>query len=274
MKYADLHIHSSFSDGCLSPEEIVKEAKDKGIEYISITDHDTILSQYIIKQNIHGIKIIPGVEFSSEYKGTEIHILGYYIDIENESLKELVKLLQELRIARSKEIVKKLKENNIFINIDDLLAENNHVIGRGNIACELIKKGYVKTYKEAFNKYLMKGRLAYVDGFKIDYKKILKVIKDSKGISVLAHPGKIYRNIQIESVIKDMKVYGLNGIEVYHSAHTKEQINYLYNLSKKHKLIITGGSDFHSMNSNSSLLGSQGINKLLMEKLINYKLKQ
>ena len=274
MKYADLHIHSSFSDGCLSPEEIVKEAKDKGIEYISITDHDTILSQYIIKQNIHGIKIIPGVEFSSEYKGTEIHILGYYIDIENESLKELVKLLQELRIARSKEIVKKLKENNIFINIDDLLAENNHVIGRGNIACELIKKGYVKTYKEAFNKYLMKGRLAYVDGFKIYYKKILKVIKDSKGISVLAHPGKIYRNIQIESVIKDMKVYGLNGIEVYHSAHTKEQINYLYNLSKKHKLIITGGSDFHSMNSNSSLLGSQGINKLLMEKLINYKLKQ
>ena len=95
MKYADLHIHSSFSDGCLSPEEIVKEAKDKGIKYISITDHDTISSQYITKQNIYGINIVPGVEFSSEYKGTEIHILGYYIDVENESIKELVELLQQ-----------------------------------------------------------------------------------------------------------------------------------------------------------------------------------
>lgn len=274
MKYADLHIHSSFSDGCLSPEEIVKEAKDKGIKYISITDHDTISSQYITKQNIYGINIIPGVEFSSEYKGTEIHILGYYIDVENESIKELVELLQQLRLARSRQIIKKLKDNDIFISMDDLLNQGNHVIGRGNIASELIKKGYVKTYKEAFNKYLMKGRLAYVEGYKIDYKRILKAIKDSNGISVLAHPGKMYRSIQIESVIKDMKGYGLKGIEVYHSAHTKEQTNYLYNLSKKHKLIITGGSDFHTMNSNSSVLGSQGLNKLLMEKLINYKLKQ
>lgn len=274
MKYADLHIHSSFSDGCLSPEEIVKEAKDKGMKYISITDHDTISSQYITRQNIYDINIIPGVEFSSEYKGTEIHILGYYIDVESKSLKELVEVLQQLRLARSRLIIEKLKENNIFINLDDLLDESNHVIGRGNIASELIKKGYVKTYKEAFNKYLMKGRSAYVEGYKIDYKKILEVIKDSKGISVLAHPGKMFRSIQIESVIKDMKGYGLKGIEVYHPAHTKEQINYLYNLSKKHKLIITGGSDFHTMNSNNSLLGSQGLNKLLMEKLINYKLKQ
>lgn len=274
MKYADLHIHSSFSDGCLSPEEIVKEAKEKDLKYISITDHDTISSQYITKMNIDGINIIPGIEFSSEYNESEIHILGYYIDIENDNLKAVVKLLKQLRIERTEQIIKKLAENSITINMDDLMNSKNQVVGRGSIAAELLNKGYVKTCKEAFNKYLMKGKLAYVEGFKMDYKNILDVIRDSNGIAVLAHPGNIYKNIQIESMIKDLRGYGLQGIEVYHPSHTKDQINYFYNLSKKYKLIITGGSDFHTMNSNNSCLGSEGLNKLLMEKLINYKLKQ
>lgn len=274
MKYADLHIHSSYSDGCLSPEEIVREAKEKNIQYISITDHDTISSQFVTKENIYGIKVIPGVEFSSKYKETEIHILGYYIDIESRCIKELAELLQNLRLARSREILKKLNQNNVFISMNDLLSSNSQVIGRSNIANELVKEGYVKTYKEAFDKYLMKDRLAYVEGFKVDFKEILKAIRESGGIPVLAHPGKIYTNIQIESVIKDLKGYGLQGIEVYHPAHTKEQKNYLYNISKKHKLIMTGGSDFHSRNSSNSFLGSEGLNKVLMEKLIDYKLKQ
>lgn len=274
MKYADLHIHSSFSDGCLSPEEIVEEAKNKKISFISITDHDTISSQYVTRMKIDNLEIIPGVEFSALYKECEIHILGYYIDLDNKLLNDVLDSLKKLRVERAKEIAKKLSYHNIHIDIEKMLKNEKAVIGRGNIASEMIEKGYVCNYGEAFYKYLMKGKMAYVKGEKKDYKEILNVIRSSNGIAVLAHPGKIYRSANLELMIKDLKCYGLQGIEVYHPSHTRNQINSFYNLSKKYKLLITGGSDFHNTKNDQILLASQGINKLLMEKIIKFKLNQ
>lgn len=273
MEFADLHIHSCYSDGYLSPEEIVKYSIDKGIKYISITDHDSIAAQYITTRNIEEITIIPGVEFSSNYNGAEIHILAYFIDIENEELKRFIDLLREKRKKRVEEILNKLDKIHIKIDIEDLIVKENISLGRGNIAKEMVRKGYVKNIKEAFDKYLMKDRCAYVSGYKEDYKKILNIIKDCGGISVIAHLGKCYPKIYLEKVILDLKRYGLNGVEVYHPSHTVEETNSLYNISKKHKLLITGGSDFHGNKYGECFLGTHGISEKLFSKIINYKQK-
>ncbi|MBM7833629.1 PHP domain-containing protein [Clostridium sardiniense] len=268
MKYADLHIHSTFSDGKLTPEQILEDALKKGIKYISITDHDTIDSQYITKKSNNGVIVIPGIELSSEIDDFEIHILGYFIDVDDIKLNEIVKSLKEARVSRVKLIVKKLKDEGINLDLEDIIKDNSS-IGRAHIANEIVRCGYEENFKSAFSKYLLKGKPAYVRGRKLTYKEALKAINDSKGIAVLAHPGKIYRSMAIEKIIKELKCYGLKGIEVYHPSHTKEQINLLYNLSKKYKLLIAGGSDFHDESNREMSIGSEGINEALLNKLIN-----
>ena len=271
MKYADLHIHSSYSDGYLSPEEIIDLAKKQGVKYISITDHDTIASQYITKKNIEGISIIPGIEFSTEYKDMELHILGYFIDIDNDRLNETVNRLRKSRIDRAKEILKRLEKNNIHIDINEVKVSDLSSIGRGNIAKIIVEKGYADNYKEAFTNYLMKGKSAYVKGEKLSLKETLSIINECGGIPVLAHPGKIYRRLEVENLIKEFRCYGLKGIEVYHPSHSRDQINNFYNLSKKYKLLITGGSDFHGSSNAELSLASQGISESLLNKVIKYK---
>jgi predicted metal-dependent phosphoesterase TrpH len=273
MGYADLHIHSFYSDGCFSPEEIVEQGKRQGLKYISITDHDTIGSQYITKNKEEDINIIPGIEFSTEYKELEIHILAYFIDIENEKLNKTVDRLKEARIDRSIEIINKLKTINIYLDINDFKSEEDYSIGRGNIAKEMVRKGYAKTFKEAFNNHLIQGKTAYVRGEKQGYKETLDTIIESGGIAVLAHPGSIYRRIEIEKTIKELKCYGLNGIEVYHPSHGKEEIISYYNLSKKYKMIVTGGSDFHGRKDGNINLGARGMTELLVEKILDFKRK-
>lgn len=274
MRYADLHIHSSYSDGNLLPEEIINIAINQGVKYISITDHDTIDSQYISRHNYEGIHIIPGIEFSAEYDELEVHILGYFIDINNEELKCIVEKLKCARIKRIERIIDKLKLQDICLDMDDVAVDKSSNIGRAHVANAMIAKGYVHNFKEAFSKYLMTGKPAYVKGEKLSYKEVLDIINDSGGIAVLAHPGKIYRTLEIESMIRELKCYGLKGLEVYHPSHSKEQINMFYNFSKKYKLLITGGSDFHGASNGEISVGSQGINELLLDKLINFKYKQ
>lgn len=274
MQYADLHIHSNYSDGLLSPEEIIDKAKDNGVKCISITDHDTIASQYITENKYQDIEIIPGVEFSTEYDNMEIHILGYYIDINNKNLQKTIQSIQQKRYKRTLDIINKLSEIGIDISIDDLDCSGSTSFGRGNIASAVSKKGYAKSYKEAFIKYLDKGKAAYIKGEKLSYKEVLWIIKESNGISVIAHPGKIYRKMAIEGIVKEFKCYGLNGIEVYHASHNLNERNYLYSLAMKHKLLVTGGSDFHNCIYAESAIGKYGIDKEKLDKIkkIKYRL--
>ena len=273
MKYADLHIHSSYSDGYFTPEEIIHLAKEQGIKYISITDHDTIASQYIINTEYDGVHIIPGIEFSTEYKDMELHILGYFIDIHNEKLNRTVNRLRESRVERTRKILERLRDSDIYIDIDEIAMDGDLSIGRGNIANAMVSKGFAENFKEAFTNYLMQGKPAYVKGEKLSFKTILEVITESGGLAVLAHPGKIYRSLEIENIVRELKCYGLKGLEVYHPSHNKAQINAFYNLSKKYKLLITGGSDFHGANDTEPILANQGINELLLDKIINFKQK-
>lgn len=271
MKYADLHIHSSYSDGNLSPEDIVESAREKGIKCIAITDHDTIDSQYITKEKIDDMIVIPGIEFSTEYEDYEIHILGYFIDINNKRLIDTVDRLKMKRRARGEKIIEKLQMQDIAITLDDVDLKKSTTISRSHIANAIVSKGYENNYKEAFANHLVKGKPAWVKGDKLHYREVLDIINEAGGVAVLAHPGKIYRSMEIERIVKKFKGYGLKGLEVYHPSHNSSQINAFYNLCKKYKMCITGGSDFHGIETKDVFLGSQGVNELLLNKLLNIK---
>lgn len=271
MTYADLHIHSSFSDGYYTPEKLVDLAIEKGVNAISITDHDSITSQYITKVKYDNINIIPGIEFSSRYNGEDIHILGYFIDIDNNYLKDVLCKVNKFRMDRSIEILDKLKKENIFLELDDLLLYEKVSIGRRNIANAMLKKGYVNTYSEAFNIYLARNKKAYVPGEKLETREVIEIIRECGGMPILAHPGKIYRDLELEKMIKEFKCFGIKGIEVYHPSHTREKVNYFYNMCKKYKLLISGGSDFHGEENQKNIIGDYGINKELYLKMINLK---
>ena len=270
MQFSDLHTHSRYSDGMLWPEEIVCIASKKGLRYLSITDHDTVDSQFFIEALSiqYNITIIPGLELSTEYKDNEVHILAYFININDISLNQLLDRTKESRIIRAKDIIAKLNYMDIDINYEEVVREGV-AIGRPHIAKVLVAKGYTSNTKAAFQQYLIKGKPAYVGRCKIAYKDALKLISSCKGIPVLAHPGELYRGIHIEELIKEFKVYGLKGIEVFHPSHSLKQSNDYYNLAKKYSLLITGGSDCHgSFLETENIIGNYGIDENLINKFI------
>lgn len=273
MQFSDLHIHSRYSDGILSPKEIIKISNEKGLKCISITDHDNVEAQAEAEEFSVGTDttIIPGIELSTEYMEREIHILGYFINCKNISLINELEKIKKVRRDRALEIMKKLNQLNIDISYADI-NEDITCIGRPHIAKILVKKGYVSNVKEAFQQFLIKGKPAYVERYKINYKDVLKLICDCGGIAALAHPGEIYRGIALESLIKEFKVYGLRGLEVFHPSHSTAQVNSFYNIAKKYSMTITGGSDCHGMTSeNGLLLGTCGLNEELINKFLRIK---
>jgi 3',5'-nucleoside bisphosphate phosphatase len=273
MQFSDLHIHSRYSDGLLWPEQIVSIASKKGLQYLSITDHDTVESQFLIEDlsKKYNIGIIPGLELSTEYKEREIHILGYFVDIHDISLQQLLDKSRESRVNRAREIVSKLNSIDIDIAYEDIVHEGASV-GRPHIAKVLVSKGYANSTKEAFQQFLTKDKPAYVSRYKISYKDALKLIINCKGMPVLAHPGEIYQGVHIEDLIREFKVYGLKGIEVFHPSHSLKQTNDYYNLAKKYSLLITGGSDCHgSLVETESIIGTYGIDSNLTLKFLKSK---
>lgn len=273
MQFSDLHIHSRYSDGMLWPEQIVDIASKKGLRYISITDHDTVDSQRLneVLSKKHNISIIPGLELSTEYMEREIHILAYFVDIYDMRLNEFLNKARESRMNRARDIIDKLNSINIDIAYEEV-AEEGITIGRPHIAKALVSKGYASNVKEAFQLYLVKDKPAYVGRYKIDFRHALRLINDCSGIAVLAHPGEIYKGISLEYLIKEFKVYGLKGVEVFHPSHSLKQTNDYYNLAKKYSLLITGGSDCHgSVIETESILGTYGLDQNLTNKFIRTK---
>ena len=271
MKYADLHIHSSYSDGCKTPEEIIDSAIKNKIKYISLTDHDSISSQYVTRNSYDDLVIIPGIELSTEYNDMELHILGYFIDIENDDLKSLVNELNVQRIKRVEKILYNLKNYNINLKLDDLDIDHTSTVGRSHIANAMVKKGYFDNYKSAFRSYLVQGKPGYVKGFRLNYRECIDVINNCGGVPILAHPGQIYRKIEVENILRELRCFGLKGIEVYHPSHSQGDINKFFNLSRKYKLCVSGGSDYHGrhIGSDNLSIGSYGLNEECLNKFIN-----
>ncbi len=270
----DMHVHSTASDGTLSPEEIINEAVDIGLLGIALTDHDTLdglpnAQQYVVEQQL-SIDFIPGIELNTEIDDYEVHILGYYVDAYNSPMNGRLMEIRGQRQERAQKMLDKLSALGMKISYEHLLElAGSDLIARPHIARAMIEAGYVNSIKEAFDQYISKGKAAYVNRYKFAPDEAISLIKQAGGIAVLAHPGLI-RDQKLISAVIDM---GIAGLEVNYPEHSEEQILRFQQLAVEQKLLITGGSDFHGANSGESRsqLGAAGINSKEMSKIKAYK---
>jgi len=272
-KVADLHVHTNISDSTFSPEKVVELARLKGLDAIAITDHDTCaaIEPAIRLAKVTGVEIIPGVELTAELEDDEIHILGYFIDWQNEAFTKKLKELCRVREERAKEILRKLNEQGIDLKYEDLLEVAGPCtgsIGRLHIANLLYKKGKVACTKEAFTKYIGNDSPAYVKKFKLSPREASDMIKAVGGVSILAHPKTISTEARpLEDTVKMLVDEGVQGIEVYHSDHSKSESSGFKELAEEYGLLITGGSDCHGLGKKEVMLGKVKVPYELVEKL-------
>ena len=259
-KRIDLHIHSTASDGTLTPEEIVQASKEAGLAAIALTDHDTVTGVERARDEAQksGIEFVPGVELSTDYMGKELHVVGLFIDIENKALCDNLKAFVDERDQRNEKMAARLREEGFDITIEKLCEINpNAVLTRAHFAGYLVNSGQVKDKKTVFSEYLGDGCKCFVDRELTKTPDAVRLIKQAGGIAILAHP--VLYKYDDETLKNNLRVFieaGLDGMEVVYSTNTPED-------EKKHKkiaaelgLIYSGGSDFHGANKPDIHLGT------------------
>lgn len=248
-KIVDLHTHTTESDGTFTPEELILEAKRVGLSAIAITDHDSISgikkAAPVAVQN--NIELIPGVELSTDYHGKEVHVVGLYIDIENEYFLSKIKEFKENRDNRNVIMVENLQKEGFDITIEALKAENpDCVITRANIARFLYEHGMIPSIQTAFEKYIGDNCKCYVNRFKITPMDAVRLIKAAGGTAILAHPLLYHMSdATLQKLIDEMKEAGLDGIEGIYCTYTPSEERHMKKLAEQNGLLISGGSDFH-----------------------------
>lgn len=261
----DLHTHTTESDGSFTPEELIMEAKRVGLSAIAITDHDSIsgLKKAAPLANEHNIELIPGVELSTDYNGKEVHVVGLYIDPENENFLANIKEFKENRDNRNAIIVENLQKEGFSITMEELKAENpDCVITRANIARFLYEHGMIPTIQTAFEKYIGDHCKCYVNRFKITPMDGVRLIKEAGGIAILAHPLLYHMSdATLQKLIDEMKNAGLDGIEAVYCTYTPSEERQMKKLAEENDLLISGGSDFHGTTKPNLNLGT-GYGKL------------
>ena len=279
----DLHIHSTASDGTLSPLEILRLACSLKLGAIAITDHDTVSgSKEALALGIPpSIKFLTGVEISASAPPSfscpgSIHILGYALNTDDPVLNQALKELQQARKNRNPRILKILNELGLHLTLNEVRQEAGECqLGRPHIARLMVIKGYVQSIDEAFDKYLGKGKPAYVDKYRFDCARAIEIILGAGGIPVLAHPFLIQaRNDEVlEDLIVILTKMGLKGLEVYYPRHPPEQTARYAEIANRHRLLMTGGSDFHGSLTPEIKMGSGRGNLFIpyaiYEKLVN-----
>ncbi len=275
----DLHVHTLYSDGVFSPEKIVDTAIDVGLQAISLTDHDNILSYKVAqdyikeKQLTDKLEVIQGVEINTLHKNYEVHILGYFMDVENNDFKNLLKTQQQARIAQTKEIITLLaKKEGIKIKFEDIQKQvaTGGSIGRPHIAKAIANAGGTSNVIEAYAKFINDSSPVYVPRKTVSPYDAVEVIYGAGGIPVIAHP---YDIDIAEKLIKNLMSCGLRGIEAYHRKHSPACVEYFSSMAEELGLIVTGGSDFHAPNALNGqiILGKNFIPEWIYEKLMQEK---
>lgn len=261
MSFVDLHCHSTASDGTLSPAGVVRLAKESGLSALSLTDHDTMAGVDEAAREAAGVGIdfIAGIEISAEHPrpGT-MHILGYGVDPENESLKNLTARLIAGRDDRNPRIIAKLQEMGLDVSMEEWRQEAaGGVMGRPQLAAILVRKGYASSIKQAFEKYIGQGAPAYFDKERLSPAEAIARIRQAGGIAVLAHPVQLCagNDAALATIVKNLVDLGLCGIEVIHSDHDAVWVDKCSELAERYGLLKTGGSDFHGANKPDVRLG-------------------
>lgn len=248
-------MHTTESDGTLSPVEVVQLSKQIGLDVIAITDHDTMkgAQEAMEEGKKQGIRVIPGLEISAGYKGNDTHVLGYGMDYDDPRLEPVFHYVQRDRKKRNLKIAKKMQEDGIIIDIDDVISRPT--FGRPHFAKILVEQGYATSISDAFEKYLKEGRQYFLPRTYIPIETAISIIHECGGIAILAHPFQ-YGYESIKGFLDDIVEMGIDGIEIYYSGYTDKQKGVLLQYAKEKNLLVTGGSDFHGDNKPDIKLGS------------------
>ena len=253
--FTDLHLHTNFSDGTYTPEQLAAEATRHELIAIALTDHDTVEGCERMKAacDEQNIEFIPATELTAEIKGIELHMLGYFLDVANPALLKRMIDFQEGRQARIREIVARLRKLDLPLDETDVFElANCSSPGRPHVARALIQRKVCRTLDEAFERFLKKNRPGWVPKEKISALDALELIHDAGGLAVLAHPGLA----RAEEAIPPLIEAGIDGIECFHSRHSAAASEYYVSVAEDHDLLITGGSDCHGMNKGKPLIGT------------------
>ncbi len=247
-KYIDLHTHSNCSDGTMTPCELVHHAKESGLSAISLTDHDCIsgIGEAVSAGKELGVEVVPGIEFSVQ-SNTETHILGYYINPEAEAISHTLPEILRVRNERTEDTARKLCELGFNITCEEARAKaGSDLVGRAHFAKVMVEKGYVSSVKEAFENYLGSGKPAFSSKQYLTAEDAVRVIKESGGVSFIAHLHLIRLNdSDLFDFLKRMKEAGLSGIEGYYTEYEKEMHEKYMAMAKELSLAVSGGTDFH-----------------------------
>lgn len=278
MNIVDLHVHSTKSDGSYTPAELVDYALEKGLTAFALTDHDTTdgIDEALKAAEGKPIEVIPGIEFSSEYEGKDIHIVGLYIDYKSDFFKRRLTNFVNGRLIRNREMCKRLTEHGIPVTYEELAAEfPDSVITRAHYAKYLLNHGYTKSLKEAFERYIGDNGPCFVPRKKITPMRAVEIILKAGGIPILAHPILYHMSdARLDKLTATLKDMGLIGIEAVYSTYSPSEERQIRSLAAKYNLCISGGSDFHG-NAKPGLDLAVGYGKLFIpeEILINLKKK-
>jgi hypothetical protein len=265
-RQADLHVHTNLSDGTFTPREVVENAMETGLSCIAITDHDCVDGVEPARKAAgkKGPEIIAGVEMTAQEAGREVHILGYFPDLEDTRFRNRLEAIRKKRIDRVYRIVEKLKKYNITLRPEEVFKVSGPgSVGRMHIASVMEDKGYVSSIKEAFSRYIGDKGPCYVPHYEIAVREAIAELKKVGSVVVYAHPQLMGGTDLVDKFAK----YGLDGIEVYHSEQSKAVSSRLAELAKDKGLLITGGSDCHGANKGSMLMGTVTVPYSLVEKL-------
>ncbi len=265
--FADLHTHSYFSDGTLSPAGLVSLAKLRGIEVLALTDHDTTdgIKEAQEAGSYYGVQIVPGVELSCEYDGIEVHVLGYFVDVDSEDLQQVLSRQRSRRKDRMAHMLEKLAKAGLKISLDEVLdLAQFGVVGRPHLAQVLLRRGYVRDLRSAYDLYIGHNRPYYVPTLRMDVSEAVDLIRRSGGLPVLAHPIFIPSRI-LPDLLSQFLFW---GIEVMYPEHPSRFVEQLRDIAESKGLAITGGSDFHGAAKKEDYLGRVGLSKEEYEALM------
>jgi len=265
-QFADLHLHTFFSDGTYSPQELVQKAKRLNFCALALTDHDTVEGCATAAEACAavGIEFIAGTELTAEQEGHEIHILGYAINIHNQKLLGEIQTFQVVRQNRVREMVARLNQMDVPLHAEEVFAlANCRAPGRPHVARALVEAGLVSDLDEAFERFLKKNRPAWVPKFKMSASDAIALIHQAGGVAVMAHPG-LNRT---DEVIPAMAEAGLDGLECFHTKHSPAMSERYLELAQRFGLLVTGGSDCHGLSKGKPLIGTVKLPYHHVEKL-------
>ena len=255
MKFADLHLHTFFSDGTFSPEELAGHGARLGFAAMALTDHDSVegCARMAVACDAAGIEFIPGTELTAEHDDTEVHILGYFLDTQNQTLLAKIAKFQSVRKQRIYEMVARINEIGVPLKVEAVFAlANCESPGRPHVARTLVKEGLARNLDEAFERFLKKGRPAWVPKAKMSARESVDLIHQAGGLAVMAHPG-LNRTDDIIPALVDA---GLDGIECFHTKHSTTMAERYLGIADQFHLLVTGGSDCHGFSKARPLIGT------------------